>query len=172
VEDLLQESYCKLVDREFRILRRCRQQDEKAIGAYLSRVAERVALDRLRARGAAKRGVDRSVSLESMMRRAADRLPSTGQSSAEELLLLCEEYQAFWESCRRATSRRFPERDFKILQLAFFEGMSSREISRSLGAKMTPNGVDSVLHRARKRLAAEGFLVGRRNSPLPVARMT
>jgi RNA polymerase sigma factor (sigma-70 family) len=164
LEDLLQESYCKLVDREFRILRKCREQDERAIGAYLSRVAERVALDRLRAQGAAKRGVDRSVSLESMMSWDKGRLQTTGQSSAEELLLLSEECRAFWESCRRAISRRFPERDWKILRLAFLEGMSSREISRSIGAKMTPNGVDSVLHRARKRLADEGFLVVRRNS--------
>src|ERR1700676_5290247 len=56
VEEIVQEVYCRLLAGGSRRLRRCRATSESQVGAYLGRVAERVALDQLRAARAQKRG--------------------------------------------------------------------------------------------------------------------
>ena len=55
-QDLLQETYCRLLEGQGRRLQGCRGEVEAAIAAYLSRVADSVVVDHLRSRQAAKRG--------------------------------------------------------------------------------------------------------------------
>ena len=55
-EELLQEVYCRLLENEGRILRDCRAETAPAVAAYLRRVAESTAVDRLRLLAAVKRG--------------------------------------------------------------------------------------------------------------------
>jgi len=161
LEDLVQESYCRLLEREGMALRACRSDNEIAIGVYLSRIAERVAIDHLRAAAAEKRGGGRIESLETVTESEGDRAWPVAKPRAEDRLLGKERMDRFLACCRRIVGRR-KERDLRILRLALFEGLTSREISQRFGILISPNGVDTVLHRARIRLAAEGFVLPRR----------
>jgi RNA polymerase sigma factor (sigma-70 family) len=161
LEDLVQESYCRLLEKRGRALRACRSDSEIAIGVYLSRVAERVTIDHLRAKSAEKRGGGKIESLETITESEGERAWPVTEPRAEDRLLGRERMARFLGCCRRIVGRR-KERDLRILRLALLEGLTSREISQRFGILISPNGVDTVLHRARARLAAEGFVLPRR----------
>lgn len=163
-EDLLQEVYCRLLEDGGRRLRRCRGRVETSVGAYLSRVAETVTLDHLRARAAEKRGGGRLVSLEQPGRFGSPRAIRDRAASPEERLLARETRSAFLSRCRRAAGPKTSRRDLKILYLAFFEGMSSRQVARILGGGLSPNSVDSVIYRVRRRLEKGGMRLPRRRA--------
>jgi RNA polymerase sigma factor (sigma-70 family) len=161
-EDLLQNVYCRLLEKRGRRLRRCRGGGERAVGAYLARIAESVTIDHLRAVGAAKRGRHRLVNVRSEpwsdpMTRAVDPHPTP-----EERLLRRERWQVYLGRCRELVGSRSPRRDLTVLHLALFEGLSSREISERLGGGLRPTSVDSVIFRLRRRLAGAGLPLPRR----------
>ena len=163
-QDLLQEVYCRLLERRGRYLRRCRGEFDGAVGAYLGRVAESVVVDYLRNLSAAKRGSARlgerrwDASLE-LAEWVAD-----SNRSPEELLLRRERHTRFLCRCRDLVGSRSPKRDLEVLYLAFFQGWTSREISSRIGNGLTPSAVDSLVHRMKKRLARAGIEVPRRRS--------
>ena len=163
VEDLLQDVYCKLLDRRGRYLRRCRGGADEAVSAYLGRVAESVAIDRVRAEIALKRGRGRVVGFpeEGWKTRLDTADPAV---SAEQRLLSRERRTQFLRSCCKVVGRRSRKRDLRVLYLACIEGWSSREIARALGDGLTPSSIDSLVHRARKRLAARGVGLPARKS--------
>lgn len=163
IEDLVQETYCKLLERRGRVLSRCESNDDPAVAAYLGRVAERVALDYLRAEVAEKRGGGRIDSLEVITEREGEGRVLGTPAEAEDRVLTAESRRRFLDNCRRVAGRS-RERNLRILWLAFFEGLTSREISHQLGSLISPNGIDTMLHRARKRLASLGFSVPRRQA--------
>ena len=160
-EDLVQDAYYRLLDKQARGLKRCRARRETEIGAYLGRIGERVVVDHLRASSALKRGrrhlVDHLLGFEGdLADGAVDRSPSP-----EEWVLNRERRRFFLERCRDAVGKR-PARDLNVLYLAFFEGQSSREICRQLGSGLTPSCVDSMVHRLKHRLAKLGLQLPRR----------
>lgn len=160
-EDLVQDAYYRLLDKQALGLRRCRARRETEVGAYLGRIGERVVVDHLRAGSALKRGrrhlVDRLMGCEGGLAEvAADRSPSP-----EEWVLNRERRRLFLVRCRAAMGRR-SVRDLNVLYLAFFEGHSSREICRLLGGGLTPSCVDSMVHRLKHRLARFGLQLPRR----------
>ena len=165
-EDLLQEVYCRLIDRGARRLRRCRERDEPAVRAYLTRLAKNAAIDQLRARSTTRRGGRRPPPLDAtaVVERARDPRPSI-----EERLILRQRGRRFLRRCRRVTTVRGDGRNLRILALAFLGGLSSREIARRLDHSLTPASIDSLISRARKRLAAEGLTIAARRSPAPPA---
>lgn len=160
-EDLVQDAYYRLLDKQALGLRRCRARRESEISAYLGRIGERVVVDHLRAGAALKRGrrllVNRLMGYqEDLTDRAVDRSPSP-----EEWVLSRERRRFFLERCRDAVGRR-SVRDLNVLYLAFFEGHSSREICRRLGGGLTPSCVDSMVHRLKRRLAEFDLQLPRR----------
>ncbi len=164
VEDLLQEVYCRLLDKEARSLARFRGCAEREVWSYLGRIAESVVLDRLRAEAAAKRGRARTVEppegeRDGFVERAAD--PGL---SPEDALLAKERRRLFLSRCRRAVGPKSPGRDLRVLELALVEGWSSREICAGLGEGLRPSTVDSLVHRVKRRLAAQGVRIPRRCS--------
>jgi RNA polymerase sigma factor (sigma-70 family) len=161
LEDLVQESYCRLLEKDSRILRRCRGAKEVSVGAYLSRVAESVAIDHLRASGAAKRGGGRIESLESLMLMEGERSCPVTEPRVVEGLIGREGVERFLACCRRIAGRR-KDRNVRIMRLALLEGLTSREISQRIGNLISPTGIDTLVHRARRRLVEEGILVPRR----------
>ncbi len=166
LEDLLQEVYCKLLDNGGRYLLRCRGGAEEAVSAYLGRVAETVAIDRVRAEIAAKRGRGRLVRLPPD-RGALDTVdPGKGP---EQLLLERECSSVFLRRCREVVGPRQVTRDLRVLYLACVEGWCSRDIARALGQGLTASSIDSLVHRARKRLAAKGIGVPARGRPVAIA---
>lgn len=163
-QDLLQETYCRLLEGQGRRLRGCRGEVEGAISAYLSRVAESVVVDFLRGRNAAKRGGGIVVELRRCTGTdLADRMMDP-RRTPEERLLLRERHARFLAKCGKLVGKRSRTRDLQVLYLAFFEGWTSREICSRLGQGMKPSTVDSLVHRLKKRLAALGIDVPRRRS--------
>lgn len=163
-EDYLQEVYCRLLEDRGRRLRRCRGSGERAVGAYLSRIAESVTLDHLRSQAADKRGGGRVVSLERPGRFGKTRSVRDLAASPEERLLAREKRTVFIRRCRRAAGPKTTRRDLRILYLAFFVGLSSRQVARIVGGGMSPNSVDSVIYRVRRRLEKGGVPLPRRRS--------
>lgn len=165
VEDLLQDVYCKLLDNGGRCLLLCHGAAEEAVSAYLGRIAESVAIDRVRAELAAKRGRGRVAGYpeEGWNGRLDTADCSIGP---EQQLLLAERQRLFLRRCREVIGSRTPKRDLRVLYLACVEGWSSREIARTLGQSLTTSSIDSLVHRARKRLEARGIGVPARGRAL------
>ena len=163
-EDLLQEVYCRLLEGGAQHLKRCRERDEVAIRAFLARLARNAAIDHLRWRRTVKRGRRSLVSGDLAQRRfeqAANREPS-----AEDRLIMRQQGRSFLRACRRIGGCRTADRNVRVLALAFLGGLSSREIAQHLGRSLSPGSIDSLISRARKKLAAAGVaLASRRLSP-------
>lgn len=161
-QDLVQDVYCRLLERSGRNLRRCRGGGEGAVWAYLGKVTESVVVDHLRTRNAAKRGRHVLLEVNPDLEIDLTQLAVDPRTTPEERCLLQEQKAAFIVRCRDLVSKRSPERDLKVLYLALFEGFTSREICRRLGRELTPSSVDSLIHRFRKRLLGEGVELPRR----------
>ncbi len=166
LEDLLQEVYCKLLDNGGRCLLRCRGEAEEAISAYLGRIAETVAIDRVRAEVAAKRGRGRIIHLPRERGEIDTVDPAKGP---EQRLLERESSSVFLARCREVVGPRQAKRDLRVLYLACIEGWRSRDIARALGQGLTASSIDSLVHRARKRLAAKGIGIPPRGRPIAAA---
>lgn len=156
LEDLVQECYIRLLESRGRRLRGFRGAAEAELRSWLGRVAERTALDRLRAASAAKRGQGRLWPL-------ADRwdkgLPADPAPSPDRRLLGRERLCLLARRWRRLAGS---EREARVLRLVFLHGLSSREVADASGGALTPSSVDSVVFRFRRRLKAEGLPVPER----------
>lgn len=180
VEEIVQEVYCRLLAGGSRRLRRCRATSESQVSAFLGRVAERVALDQLRAARAQKRGGAHAVVGAPF---AVDAAGAPGASAAveaegwrrerwghrgghvegavdpranpEELVLSRERLRLFLERCGALAGRRDYRRNARILALAF-TGMNSSEIARAVGGALTARSIDGLLLRVRRHVAAHG----------------
>ena len=74
---------------------------------------------------------------------------------------------SFLKRCRRAAAGARAEIKLQVLRLAFFDGLSSREIARRLCDEesmpaVTPCQVDAMIFRLRRRLAGLGAEVRNR----------
>ncbi|HLX06998.1 MAG TPA: sigma-70 family RNA polymerase sigma factor [Thermoanaerobaculia bacterium] len=159
VEEIVQEVYCRLLAAGGRRLRRCRATSEGQVAAFLGRVAERVALDQLRAARAQKRGGALAAAPSGAWspwgdppREPQERAADPG-ANPEELMLSRERLRLFLERCGTLAGRRDYRRNARILALAA-AGMSSGEIARALGGPLTARGVDGLLPRVRRYVAA------------------
>jgi len=162
-EDVLQEVYCRLLERRGARLARCADMGHEIVGAYLGRVAERVAIDHLRAASAAKRGAGSLV--DGVSGRSGMDLvcgAPDGRRSPEQRLIARELRREFLMRCGRAVAPRTRRRSLRVVYLAFFEGWSSREIAAELGGGLTQSSIDSLLHRLKGRLAEAGLRLPRR----------
>ena len=162
VEEMIQEVYCRLLDRDCRILRSCRGSIDGEVASYLTRVAESITIDRMRADAAAKRGRDLIVDLPADDDRPTAELVRDRSPSPEDRILTRERRRVLARHCREVVRPRLARRDLTIFYLALFEGVGSREICQRLGQGLTPTGVDSVVHRIRRRLEKRGFSIPRR----------
>jgi RNA polymerase sigma factor (sigma-70 family) len=164
VEERVQEVYCRLVKGGSGRLRLLRRWSERQVVAYLARIAERVVVDELRAKAAIKRGGLR-VAFAGCLGRLADRIADP-RGNPEEQYMLAEGRRLLLERCRRLAQsmiwRHDRERCLRVLRLALLEGWSSREIARAEGGKLAPSSVDTLVHRARRRLARSGLQVPNR----------
>lgn len=160
--DLLQECYCKILVRERRVLRMCRERDDKALNAFFARLAERCTRDSLRARWTEKRGsrggvVDVGGDIESLA-------VSRNEPSPEDRALMKEARSRLLATCRSAAGARQRERNYKVLVMAFLEGLSSREIASRFAGRLSLTCIDSLVYRARRRLREQGVMLGERRA--------
>jgi len=156
VAELIQEIYCRLLASDRQVLRAFRGTTDGEACAYLIRIAESVTVDRLRNQSAAKRGANVLVDDPGQ----ADRLTRSARDpglSPECSLLRRDLWRLFWERCAAAIGSRDKARDMAILELALFQGWSSREIAGAKG--MPASTVDTIIHRLRRRLARRGIFL-------------
>ena len=161
IDELVQEVYCHLLAAGGRRLGAFRGDSRAQLEAYLGRVAERIALDELRAVRSAKRDGRCLARTGSLVPEALERTVDPAVSPLDRLLVE-ERRRQFTAACRRLAVRRTGRRDAHIARLALLEGWTSREIARVLGGRLRPSSIDSVLHRLKRRLAAEGVDLPRR----------
>ncbi|HEV2854040.1 MAG TPA: hypothetical protein VHC97_14690 [Thermoanaerobaculia bacterium] len=165
VEERVQEVYYRLLLGGPRRLRLLRRWSDGRVAAYLARAADRVVLDEVRAKRAVKRGGLRLAfaggladiaEMAELSHRAVD-----PRGTPEEAALFAERQRLVLKGFRRvAQAMMDPEnrgRCLRVLRLAFLEGWSSHEIVRAEGGRLAASTVDTLVHRARRRLARGGL---------------
>lgn len=161
IEERVQEVYYRLLMGGAGRLRLLRRWSEGQVVTYLSRVARRVVVDEVRAMAAVKRGGLR-VSFSRCLSEVAERTADP-RGTPEEALMRAEGRRLLLERCRllveSLTSRSDRELYLRVLRLAFLEGWSSREIAGAEGCRLAASSIDSLVHRARRRLARGGLAV-------------
>lgn len=168
IDELVQDVYCRLLADRGRPLRSFQGGHETQVRAFLARIARSVVFDHLRRLGAQRRPrLSQPEDVEAVRTWLMDDRPTP-----EERVLRREQRLLVWRRVRRVASKRRPlrRRNLGILRLALLEGWSSQEISRDLGGELSPSGVDSIIARARQRLAEEeGVRLPSRQDPARVA---
>ncbi len=163
VEEVLQEVYCRLLDRD--ALTACRAANEGQAVSYLFRVVDSVVFDQMRRGRAAKRGGGWATrSMPSAAERRLLRSKVDPGGTPEDRLLAAEQRRLLFARWRDIGNEMQGERNLRILRLALIEGWSSREIART--HKLSPSSVDTVVHRLRRRLSEDGYALPRR-TPCP-----
>jgi DNA-directed RNA polymerase specialized sigma24 family protein len=169
VEERVQEVYCRLLVGGTGRLRLLRGWSERQVVTYLSRVAQRVVVDEVRARSAAKRGGGARAASAGCLRKVAERAVDP-RGTPEDQALLAEHRRILLERCRPIAESMLGwddrRRCLRILHLALLEGWSSREIARAENGRLTPSTVDTLVHRIRQRLARGGFGLPSRRTDL------
>ena len=156
LEELLQNCYCRLLEKDRRVLRRCLDLETPQIGAYMLRTGRSVALDWLRHRGAEKRGHANTVAVDPEALCAF----SGSEPTAERRLCAQEELQWFWRQCREIVQATGHPASLEILRRVWIQQKPSREVAAAAG--LATSSVDSVICRTRRRLAERGCRVSRR----------
>jgi len=170
VEERVQEVYCRLVMGGVGRLRRLRRWNRGQVVAYLTRVAQNVVVDEVRTLAAAKRGGQRT-SFGGFLKAVADQTVDP-ESNPEQQAIVAESRRLLLERCRLLAESMSWRKDqdrglcLRVLRLALLEGWSSREIAYAEGGCLAPSTVDSLVHRARRRLAQGGVDVPNRRRRL------
>jgi DNA-directed RNA polymerase specialized sigma24 family protein len=168
IEERVQEVYCRLLMGGTGRLRLLRRWSEGQVVTYLSRVSKRVVVDELRALAAVKRGA-RRVSFSGCLREVAEQTADP-RCTPEEEAMLAETRRLLLARCRllveSMTGRSDRQLNLRILRLALVEGWTSREIACAAGGRLAASSVDSLVHRARQRLARGGLAVPSRQRDL------
>ncbi|HEY4592235.1 MAG TPA: hypothetical protein VIJ61_07495 [Thermoanaerobaculia bacterium] len=156
VEDRVQEVYCRLLLGGTLLLRQFRRWSELQVVRYLRRTVRRVVCDEKRAARAVKRGAGFEIALAGRLAGLANRVVDS-RGTPEELAILAEARRVLLARCRMvAAAAMCPDdrqRNLRVLRWAFVEGWSSQEIVRAEGGRMAISSVDTLVHRARRRLA-------------------
>jgi len=156
VDDLAQEVWCRLLERDRARRPGPRGEHELETAEYLRKVAATVVVDVWRDERAVKRHPAQLESLERLSGRSVDscadqRACPLRRAEARDLLL------GFLRHCRRLLGRKPTRERLRAVRLVWVEGMTSVEAARALGGAWTPGAVDCLLMRLRRRLAAQGI---------------
>jgi len=162
LKELRQEVYFRLVNRQARGLAFLAGREPKELRAYVTAVARAVVVDALRAAEAVKRNGGNVTLMppNELADLALD--PARGPEDRlliKECLLHVAKGAGAAGLARQGDGRR---RNLRILYLALFAGMTSREIAGLAGMTLAPSTVDTVVSRARRHLALGGVKMPRR----------
>lgn len=148
-DELMQELWCRLLAGEGKLLSAFRGESRSEAAAYLATVARSVVVDRLRYRRAQKR---RAVLLDLGGFEPADLAPGP-----EARLLRRERREAARRRLHELLGPRTSRRNRQSLELALLGGLTSREIAARSRGRTSAGAVDSLVHRVRRRLSAQGL---------------
>jgi hypothetical protein len=164
VEDRVQEVYCRLLLGGAILLRQLRQWSEAQVIHYLARTAQRVVCDDQRAARAVKRGAGLQIALAGRLAELADRVADS-RGTPEDLAIRADSRRELLARFRLLASNALSEEDrqrnLRVLRWALIEGWSSHEIVRAEGGRLAVSTVDTLVHRAKRRLAPGADLPSR-----------
>ena len=156
VDEREQEVYYRLLAGGSRRLRLLQRWSEGQRVSYLSRVAQGVVADEMRARSAVKRGHGYRFTLVGRLCEIADRVVDA--RTPEHEMLLREGRLAVLSRCRSLLDPKLRpedrERSLRILRRALLDGWSSEEIMRAEGGRLAASTIHALVHRVRRRLVA------------------
>jgi RNA polymerase sigma-70 factor, ECF subfamily len=150
-EDLVQEIYVKLCEKNCRVLREFQSDGPELIYGFLKVVSANYARDRCKALLAMKRGFQKT---ESLTTPEGDERAATQSDFADEL-----EHGLFLERVRKLlndlTKGPASARDQTVFWLYYLQGFTAREIADIPTLGLTAKGVESLLQRLVRHLRAE-----------------
>lgn len=155
IEDLVQDAYCRLLEDGGRRLGTFRGTLPAELGAWLRRLAERTALDHLRAAAAWKRGGATTLVPHDLL----EDDPSDPSTCPLRRVEQRERLRHFVRRCKEIPGG---ERGLRILGLVLAAGWTSRELARASGGSLSSSGIDSLVYRLRRRLRDQGLAVAAR----------
>ena len=167
VDEVLQETYVRLLQNNRRVLRGCKGRTESTIMAYLRSVARSALVDWLRARRALKRDPAAELSLD-LREGLADEtagleLPSAATNQFNDIYVRELRYRFRRECWCVASERATGLRDTWITERMVVDGWSSHEAASAV--ELAPATVATVIGRMRRELRRRGLKVpGRLNS--------
>ncbi len=160
VDDLVQDVWCRLLERDRRILQRCRGTSEGEVMTYLRRVAASVVVDALRARGALKRRADDLVSISGEAEWALRLVDRT--SCPERRAIATQRLRMLLRACRRGSRTHPVDRAFADRTARSDRGLELGEIAALFDGSWTRPAIDSTLYRVRRKLTRLGIRIPRR----------
>lgn len=165
LDEVVQETYVRLLQNDRRVLRGCNARSETRIMSYLRRVARSALIDWLRARRALKRDRRLELSIDTQEDAFEDSggfdLPSSDQDPADGIYadqLRCRFRRECWYV---ASPRTTAIRDTWIAERMVVDGWTSSEAAHVV--ELAPATVATVISRMRRALREKGLRVpGRR----------
>ena len=151
VDELVQEVFCRLLERHGRSLSTGPARNDLVLAAYLGRMAERLVVDRVRYLAAAKRGGRLILSLsEPAVARLAETRPDRGPTP-EQRLLRGDGWRRLWRMLAGIETVRGPRYLLALVMMAI-GGWTSREVAALVPGRPSAAAMDLRLHRLRNRL--------------------
>jgi RNA polymerase sigma-70 factor (ECF subfamily) len=140
VEDLIQETFLKLCESDFIVLRRFRGSDSAGLCAYLKTIAAAIATDHFRSNSAQKKGSGKAAA-------SFDDLASQPGSPDPQFAEL--ERNLLLERVDRCLDAQEP-RNRSIFWLYHRQGLTPKDISALPGIDLGSGGVETALYRLTK----------------------
>ncbi len=161
LDEVIQETYVRLLQNNRKVLRGCRGRSETTILAYLRRVARSTLIDWLRARWALKRGPAVELSIDALEAGGEHAevfdVPSH-TSSPFDVIYTQELRRQFRRECWRvARPGNTAQRDAWITERMVVDGWNSHETAQAV--QLAPATVATVLTRMRRNLRRRGLLM-------------
>ena len=149
IDDLVQETYLKLCENDFRLLRRFQSRHDEAMYGYIKVVTSNLVHDHFKAIRSQKRGgAVESISSDSIDT-AAERTGRPSSTESAERDIFIREVDA----CLRSIgSRNNSERDRRIFWLYYRLGLPATAIAALPSIGLTTKGVESTLLRLTKHV--------------------
>jgi hypothetical protein len=159
IDEREQEVYFRLLTGGPRRLRLLQRWSEGQRVSYLSRVAQGVVADEMRARTAVKRGHGYRFTLVGRLCEIADRV--VDPRTPEHDMLLREGRLAVLSRCRALLDPKLRpedrERSLRILRRALLDGWTYEEIVQAEGGRLAASTIHALVHRVRRRLVSPSW---------------
>ncbi len=161
VDEVLQETYVRLLQNNRRVLRGCKGRTKSTIMSYLRSVARSALVDWLRARKALKRGAssELSIDLPEILADESDRqeFPRAAANPFNDIYVRELRYRFRRECWYVASGRATGLRDTWITERMVVDGWSSHEAANAV--ELAPATVATVISRMRRELRRRGLEV-------------
>lgn len=145
LDDLIQDTYLKLCEQDFRLLRSFKPRQEDSIYGFLKVVAANVVHDHFKAARAAKRGASQTEAILEM--EPVPSAPVTAAVDSFDLVSHRLQIEKIDRILTQVTDGKDAERKRTIFWLRHRQGLTASEIAAIPSIGLTTEGVESVLMR-------------------------